>query len=83
MNQKEIHRSRAPLYKRRVSVEMNLTDLIIYCFPVHICATKKKRLKKQLWRRSENKQTIPIQSDIQNSLPIDFVRLILQVRGPS
>lgn len=42
MNQREIHRSRAPLHKRGVSIEMNLTDLIIYCFPVHICATKKK-----------------------------------------
>ena len=52
---RNIHRSRAPLHKRRVSVEMNLRNLIIYCFPVHICATK-KQLKKQLWRRSENKR---------------------------
>lgn len=46
MNQKKIHRSRAPLHKRGVSIEMNLTDLIIYCFPVRISATKKKKIEK-------------------------------------
>ena len=43
---RKIDRSRVPLHKRRVRVEVNLTDLTIYCFPVHICATKK------IWKNS-------------------------------